>query len=419
MRELDLREEQERRKVTTHRTETAVRPTDQPTDRDLTTDRHYRTDHYSLTLPFTMSFRFLQRFASKTRLVASDSWNLTSILVKARPTSIPSTRAALMQCARSDGNVVAESALRLDREIGLMRYHGLGGYLTAKGGVRALLPSGSSGGGFDLTRFLFGPPSGKGREARASSPDTGHGISTSDSTTSSSSPKKARVAFMITAAQRQQLSTELGYTAEDIRRLKPLEALLILEHCIKPGSDEEVMRLVKENEEMERQEAERAEMEIVASAIVSEEATRAAPAAADTKGKTATDKGDATLALAAGQNTNQDEPSSQQDQNDDAGTSLSSSISDQSAAVQQALSRPLRSRDQQAINSNEGDGTSIDTMDESDVVTWYEVVETRTSDSGDEAVIALYQTVEEAEDCLRWKEERGKGKFSYEIRQRA
>jgi len=58
-------------------------------------------------------------------------------------------------------------------------------------------------------------------------------------------------------------------------------------------------------------------------------------------------------------------------------------------------------------------------MDESDVVTWYEVVETRTSDdSDDEAVIALYQTVEEAEDCLRWKEERGKGKFSYEIRQR-
>ena len=352
---------------------------------------------------------FLQRFASKTRLVASDSWNLASILVKVKPTCIPSTRAALMQCARSDnGNVVAESALRLDREVGLMRYHGLGGYLTAKGGVRALLPSSSSGGGH-------------GREARPSSPDTDSGISTSDSTTSSSSPKKARVAFMITAAQRQQLSTKLGYTAGDIRRLKPLEALLILEHCIKPGSDEEVMRLVKKNEEMERQEAERAEMEFVASALVSEEATRAAPAAADTKGKTATDtdKDDATLALAAGQNRNQDEPSSQQDQNDDAGTSLSSSLSDQSAAVQQALSRPLRSREQQAINSNESDGTSIDTMDESDVVTWYEVVETRTSDdSDDEAVIALYQTVEEAEDCLRWKEERGKGKFSYEIRQR-
>lgn len=365
---------------------------------------------------------FLQRFASKTRLVASDSWNLASILVKVRPTCIPSTRAALMQCARSDnGNVVAESALRLDREVGLMRYHGLGGYLTAKGGVHALLPSSSSGGGFDLTRFLFGPPSGHGREARASSPDTDSGISTSDSTTSSSSPKKARVAFMITAAQRQQLSTRLGYTAGDIRRLKPLEALLILEHCIKPGSDEEVMRLVKKNEEMERQEAERAEMEFVASALVSEEATQVAPAAADTKGKTATDtdKDDATLALAAGQNRNQDEPSSQQDQNDDAGTSLSSSLSDQSAAVQQALSRPLRSREQQAINSNESDGTSIDTMDESDVVTWYEVVETRTSDdSDDEAVIALYQTVEEAEDCLRWKEERGKGKFSYEIRQR-
>ena len=155
-----------------------------------------------------------------------------------------------MQCARSgNGNIVAESALRFDREVGLVKYHGFGGYVTAKGGVRALLlPSGSRSGdtavGFNLTRFLFGPPSGRGREANVGATEDS-GTGTTKNTDATRSAKKARVAFMITAAQRQQLSAELGYTAGDIRSLKPLEALLILENQIKPGNEEEVYRLVK------------------------------------------------------------------------------------------------------------------------------------------------------------------------------
>ena len=339
-----------------------------------------------------------------------------------------------MQCARSDnGNIVAESALRVDREVGLVKYHGFGGYVTAKGGVRALLlPSGSSSGdtagGFNLTRFLFGPPSGRGREANVGATEDS-GTGTAKNTDATRSAKKARVAFMITAAQRQQLSAELGYTAGDIRSLKPLEALLILENQIKPGNEEEVYRLVKKNEELERQEAERAEREISASAAevgelgAADIGKDALHTTTNTEGHSAnsTDDDKATLALAAGANANnnQNAEPSLLNQNNESSTSLSSAISDQSAAVQQALSRSLSGDDQAHDVPDDIVGTTS-MIDESDDMTWYEVVETKTqaTPTSDEAVIALYQTLEEAEDCLKWKEERGEGKFTYQIRQR-
>ena len=340
-----------------------------------------------------------------------------------------------MQCVRSNNdNIVAESALRFDREVGLLRYHGFGGYVTAKGGVRALLlpsapSSGDNAGGFNLTRFLFGPTSGHGREASEGATDDS-GTGTAKSTDTTSSAKKARVAFMITAAQRQRLNAELGYSAEDIRSLKPLEALLILEHKIEPGNEEKVNRLVNENEELERKEAERAEKEMAASAATNEEsgATEIRKdnlhTATNTEGHTAniTDEDKATLALAAGANTNQyqDAEPSLPNQDKLSDTSLSSAISEQSAAVQQALSRPLSGDDPAQDVPNDDIFGTTSMINESDDMTWYEVVETKaqTSHTSDEAVIALYQTLEEAEDCLKWKEERGEGKFTYQIRQR-
>lgn len=315
-----------------------------------------------------------------------------------------------------------------------MRYHGFGGYVTAKGGVRALLlpsppSSGDTTSGFNLTRFLFGPPSGHGRVASVCATDIDSGTGTARSTDATSSAKKARVAFMITATQRQKLGAELGYTAGDIRSLKPLEALLILEHKLRPGNEEEVNRLVNENERLERQEAERAEREMTASAVEVEELDApdigkdALHTTANTQGHTAnsTDEDKATLALAAGANANENQDAEPflPNQNNESGTSLSSAISDQSAAVQQALSRPLSGDDQAQDVPNDIIGTTS-MIDESDGMTWYEVVETKVqaSPTSDEAVIALYQTLDEAEDCLKWKEERGEGKFTYQIRQR-
>ena len=70
---------------------------------------------------------------------------------------------------------------------------------------------------------------------------------------------KARVAFMITAAQRSELSAGLGYGDDEIRKLRPLEALLILQHQVGPGNEAKVRRLVEDNDELQRREEEEEE----------------------------------------------------------------------------------------------------------------------------------------------------------------
>jgi hypothetical protein len=50
--------------------------------------------------------------------------------------------------------------------------------------------------------------------------------------------KVARVAFLITSDQRRRLSDDLGYAPEDIRTLKPIEAMLLLEHGVRRDGDD-------------------------------------------------------------------------------------------------------------------------------------------------------------------------------------
>mmetsp|Transcript_32317 Transcript_32317/g.65572 ORF Transcript_32317/g.65572 Transcript_32317/m.65572 type:complete len:406 (+) Transcript_32317:217-1434(+) len=401
----------------------------------------------------------LTRFVAKSRLVATDTYALASSLLSARPTSIPSARDVLIRSSRKDnGNIVATSVLRLDREIGLVRYHGLGGYVNAKGGIRGLLVSGNgaalttrsadSSGGFNLTRFLFGPPSGRGRDSSEAS--TGTDV-TNNSIVSSALPqgshnqKKARVAFMITSAQRMQLTSQLGYTATDIKSLRPLEVLLILEHGIEPGNDGEVRRLVAENEALEEEEARRAEKELAEAKAAAAEAAAIAEAQPgtssdeqlkmveqvhpdDPKSSSVTQRestDETRLALASGSNDGTSEAPSPTPIQQDSSTSLSGSISHQSTAVQQALSRPLAGDKQKKWE----DGCPTEKVsNNSEENIWYEVVETSksleemsdaaSSSTGESTVVALYQTLEEAEDCLEWKEQRGKSRYKYEIRER-
>ena len=62
-----------------------------------------------------------------------------------------------------------------------------------------------------------------------------------------------RVAFMVTSRQREELATVLGYSAQDIRSFKPLEALLLLEHGIKKDSgDDYRVRLLELMEQEDR-----------------------------------------------------------------------------------------------------------------------------------------------------------------------
>lgn len=64
----------------------------------------------------------------------------------------------------------------------------------------------------------------------------------------------ARVSFLITSEQRHKLRTVLGYTSEDIRTLKPMEAHLLLEHSVRRDdpNDYRTMLLSLLTEENER-----------------------------------------------------------------------------------------------------------------------------------------------------------------------
>jgi hypothetical protein len=161
-----------------------------------------------------MSF-WSSRFSSwlqQSRQVGTDSLTLLAHLMKA-----PSmTRTILINQARQ-ANTVALSYLRVEREIGLVQYHGFMGYLRQH--PRSWRSSSSN------RSASFGTTS-----------------ATSNSTTTTTSPTqqqqhpptKARVAFMITSSQRSSLQQELGYSEQQIKQLKPLEASLILEHQLSP-----------------------------------------------------------------------------------------------------------------------------------------------------------------------------------------
>lgn len=143
----------------------------------------------------------------KTQRIGSDSMFLMSKLAK----SPSSSRDILLSQARQ-ANSAATSFLRVEREISLVRYHGFWGYLRE----RNVLPISV----FASQKLGFGtaPSLEKNEGARSKSTGT-----------------TARVAFMITSAQRTTLSDDLGYTADQIKSLKPVEASLILENNILPA----------------------------------------------------------------------------------------------------------------------------------------------------------------------------------------
>ncbi|KAL3821847.1 hypothetical protein ACHAXA_002600 [Cyclostephanos tholiformis] len=173
-------------------------------------------------------------------LYAADAYKLSSILLRRvflqRPTTAlcaygERTRRILLEQSRvsppsssshahtSRPNVAAIKLLQWDRELNLVRYHGAWEYARGRWWSKSsdLLPwrrrlrSGSSS---PVARDLE-----NGREEEATGKE--------------SDGKVARVAFLITSEQRRRLSETLGYTPEDIRTLKPIEAMMLLEHGVR------------------------------------------------------------------------------------------------------------------------------------------------------------------------------------------
>jgi hypothetical protein len=148
----------------------------------------------------------------------------------------------LVTIAKRDQNSIALSLLSIDQTVGLLRYHGILPY------VSKLL----------LQHRWFSLPSNSSTTQNESIQPS----STTNSLQQKTPPPKAKIAFMITSSQKLALIEKLGYDIGQIKKMKPLEALLALEHNVTPGNEEVIAKLVEENEALLREEAIRKKEEI-------------------------------------------------------------------------------------------------------------------------------------------------------------
>jgi hypothetical protein len=179
----------------------------------------------------------MSRWSSQALTMGRDGYHLARALALNLRTKSPA-RPILLDYARQS-NTVATSFLKMDKEMGLMRYWGLSGYLRQRlQSTTALVASAAT-------------------------------ASSAEQSTSS----KARIAFMVTASMKTELADKLGYDLDQIKKMKPLQASLILNHDVKPenmevqlpvleqehAAREEEGRLRQEEEERQRQEEEERE----------------------------------------------------------------------------------------------------------------------------------------------------------------
>lgn len=191
----------------------------------------------------------MRQVVNYARRWLGDGAFLFATTLKQQKSMNPSSfRELLLLEARKNENSAAKSMLMVDREIGLVKYHGFVTYLAEHSRFSRLqLPF--SG--------IFGMnPKNTLQAGSFSTSSSSAKIAIASNSNTKVNPKKAKVAFMITANQRAQL-IETGYTHPQIKKLKPLEALLILEQDLKPPNSEkdhslfqeQLNKLVKEYEE--------------------------------------------------------------------------------------------------------------------------------------------------------------------------
>ncbi len=149
-----------------------------------------------------------------TETFGRDSLQLASAMIRSVPRS--SIRDVIVQYARRS-NTAAVSLMNVDREVGLLRYWGLSGYLRHK----------KIGGNWELTRRWL-------NQSSVMEPATTINRSNDESKLTTTKPKgpTARVAFMVTAAMRQELTERLELSEDQIKRLTPLQASLILQNNV-------------------------------------------------------------------------------------------------------------------------------------------------------------------------------------------
>ena len=170
-----------------------------------------------------MASRLFRQQLERVGLYAHDSRTIATTLlrsIRAKPVAgvddlAARTKQVLLETSRQ-ANVASIKILNGEKELNLLRYHGVTKYLQMAWQRRSRVSS--------------------------SIADGGGAADTSDGRT-------ARVAFMITSQNRQDLN-KLGYSTEDIRQLTPADALLLLENrAEKKDSVTETLQLLKHDTE--------------------------------------------------------------------------------------------------------------------------------------------------------------------------
>lgn len=189
----------------------------------------------------------------------------------------------LRQASPPHGNRLAAQFLLAEREWSLLRYYGLQQYgrrlldqtraAAASGGGRSL--AAEAGAAADTT--TAGTSAAPAASAGVAASSAGDAASSSTAANGTGG-KKAKVAFMVTAQMKQELTGELRYTAAQVRLLTPVEASLILEHRVDPAEAEARLPALVEMRERELEEAAK-EAAALAAAEAEEREREAAEAA--------------------------------------------------------------------------------------------------------------------------------------------
>lgn len=169
--------------------------------------------------------------SNKIRRVFQDVTHLSSQFYLRRPTTLIESRHILQQNANSsvnrDQNSLAIALLKLDKEIVYMKYEGISQYCMKRFRENVNIQFLSQGKPTDI-----GIHTNTNSSTSTSNENAGtNSNNTAKSTgTTSNNSKKARIAFMITTAQKQTLARKFNYAPSLIKKLKPIEALLIIEN---------------------------------------------------------------------------------------------------------------------------------------------------------------------------------------------
>mmetsp|Transcript_14331 Transcript_14331/g.22374 ORF Transcript_14331/g.22374 Transcript_14331/m.22374 type:complete len:397 (-) Transcript_14331:224-1414(-) len=353
--------------------------------------------------------RWAQALMTRTRVWTGDGYNLIRAVVHQQNNNGNDIRTILVTQARDHSNTMAISLLKVNQQIGLLQYHGFIGYCKQSPMANV------------VQRFLNGTGGNPSIQANENNGSKKEKPLTNNKTAKITTMTRARVAFMITTTQKDELKHRLGYDVAEIKKLSPLKASLILQHDIscEQLKEEKGSALLESLVEEHHEEITKQNRQSMTQQEPGHQITAAALNDDTTTTKNAIDEkdGNSEPALMLEGYSNPSVPEKKQNNN----TTEQSQVSLQGEATETKLQTSTAS-----IQRSEGQGTSIDestteeerefqklsyllNSDDDASESWYEVVEIHHEDNDKHAVtrnvVALYSTKKEAEFFVAIKEE--------------